>query len=167
MSHPAEPARIISDADIGERPLWGRLVATSGGFDPIHPGHLSSIAAAAALGDTLVVIVNGDSFLTSKKGRPFQDLATRCAIVSYVRGVDLVYGFEIEDDPTVNVALERLRPDVFAKGGDRTDASNIAEWQTCQRLGIEIVTGVGLDKEWASSDLLAAWGRWYASRPST
>ena len=64
------------------RPGMGKIVATSGGFDPIHPGHISCFIESKEYGDTLVVIVNGDAFLTAKKGRPFQDLETRCLIVS-------------------------------------------------------------------------------------
>lgn len=94
----------------------GKIVATSGGFDPIHPGHISSLRASAAYGDVVVVIVNGDAFLAAKKGKPFQDLATRSLIVSAIRGVDYVVPFEIENDTTVREALRRLRPAVFTKG---------------------------------------------------
>src|SRR5215469_11016113 len=97
----------------------GVVVATSGGFDPIHPGHVSCIVESKQYGDTLVVIVNGDDFLANKKGKPFQDLATRAAIVSGIRGVDYVVTFEIKDDPTVAVALRAVRPAIFTKGGDR------------------------------------------------
>ena len=58
----------------------GRIVATSGGFDPIHPGHASCLIESKKLGDTLVVIVNGDGFLRNKKGKAFQDLETRCLL---------------------------------------------------------------------------------------
>lgn len=135
----------------------GKIVATSGGFDPIHPGHISSIRDAKKLGDTLVVIVNGDEFLRAKKGKPFQDLATRCAIVSGIMDVDYVIPFEIENDQTVCVALERIKPHVFAKGGDRIDEKSIPEWEVCSRHNISIVSGVGADKEWSSSWFLKDW----------
>jgi cytidyltransferase-like protein len=127
----------------------GRIVATSGGFDPIHPGHISSLQASAGFGDVVVAIVNGDAFLRAKKGRSFQDLGTRCLIVP----------FEIDGDPTVREALLRLRPNVFTKGGDRVDARTIPEWDVCQELGIEVVTGVGADKQWSSSWFLDAWSQ--------
>lgn len=142
----------------------GRIVATSGGFDPIHPGHISSIQDSGRFGDCVVVVVNGDSFLAAKKGKPFQDLATRCAIVSAVRGVDYVIPFDIDDDPTVREALRSLRPDVFAKGGDRVDHTSIPEWDVCQELGIEVVSGVGADKEWSSSWFLEDWTRYVLDR---
>ena len=139
------------------RPNLGKVVATSGGFDPIHPGHISCIVESKQYGDTVVVIVNGDSFLTAKKGRPFQNMETRCLIVSGIQGVDYVVPFEIENDQTVSKALELLKPDIFTKGGDRIDEKTIPEWETCERLGIEIVSGVGHDKKWSSSWFLKSW----------
>jgi cytidyltransferase-like protein len=139
-----------------ERPA-GRIVATSGGYDPIHPGHITSIQESHRYGDVVVVVVNGDAFLRSKKGRAFQDLETRCLIVSALQGVDFVVPFEIENDSTVCAALRQLRPNVFTKGGDRSDQEAIPEWGVCQELGIEIVSGVGDDKRWSSSWFLNAW----------
>lgn len=141
-----------------DRPA-GRIVATSGGFDPVHPGHISSVQESARYGDVVVVIVNGDAFLTAKKGRPFQDLETRCLIVSALRGVDYVVPFEIEGDQTVREALRQLRPHVFAKGGDRVDEKSIPEWEICQEIGAEVITGVGLEKKWSSSWFLEAWAQ--------
>ncbi len=165
-------ARIVELAEFEEvRGDLGTIVCTSGGFDPLHPGHASCIVESKKFGDTLVVVVNGDGFLAAKKGRPFQDLATRCRIVACLRGVDFVVPFEIEDDPTVCEALRRIRPHVFTKGGDRTDARIIAEWQTCREHGIRIESGVGLAKEWSSSDVLQEWGEFWAEthprRPSS
>lgn len=158
-------AEIVSFEEIDRRrAALGRIVCTSGGYDPIHPGHATCLVESKKHGDTLVVLVNGDAFLRAKKGKPFQDLATRCHIVACVRGVDLVVPFEIEGDPTVREGLRRVRPHVFTKGGDRTDPSNIPEWPVCQELGIEVVTGVGLAKEWSSSDFLREWGEFWLAR---
>jgi len=145
--------------------ITGSIVATSGGFDPIHPGHASCLLASkdaveADCGerpDLLVVIVNGDAFLRNKKGAAFQDVATRCRIVSTMRGVDVVVPYESETDMTVEGALRAIRPRWFTKGGDRTDKTNIAEWPLGEEIGFDIVTGVGLDKDWSSSDMLARW----------
>ena len=139
----------------------GRIVCTSGGFDPLHPGHATCIVDSKQYGDTLVVVVNGDGFLRRKKGRPFMDLQTRCMIVSCLRGVDYVIPFEIEDDQTVIEALKRIRPHVFTKGGDRQDYSNIPEWSVCQELGIQLIPQVGMPKYWNSSDFLSEWGRFW------
>jgi cytidyltransferase-like protein len=152
-------ARIMSFEQFeADRPS-GRIVATSGGFDPIHPGHISSLQESARYGDVVVAIVNGDAFLTAKKGKPFQDLETRCLVVSAIRGVDVVVPFEIEGDLTVREALRRLRPHVFTKGGDRIDHTTIPEWEVCEQLGIEVVSGVGDDKRWSSSWFLDDWVR--------
>lgn len=141
---------------LGEK--MGKIVCTSGGFDPIHPGHATCLVESKKHGDTLVVVVNGDTFLKNKKGKAFQDIDTRCAIVSCIRDVDYVIPFEIDNDQTVCEALRRIKPHVFTKGGDRTDMTNIPEWKVCQEFGIEVVSGVGLAKKWSSSDFLKDWG---------
>jgi cytidyltransferase-like protein len=153
-------AKILSFEEFNKiRKSLGTVVATSGGFDPIHPGHISIIQESKKYGDCVVVIVNGDGFLKAKKGKPFQDLETRCMIVSSVRGVDFVIPFEIENDQTVNVALEKLKPDIFTKGGDRIDETSIPEWETCKKYNIRVVSGIGLPKSWSSSDLLKNWSK--------
>ncbi len=151
-------AKIVSMKEIAAlRANLGTIVMTSGGFDPIHPGHISCITESKKHGDTLVVVVNGDAFLRAKKGKPFQDLATRSMIVSAIRGVDYVVPFEVEGDTTVIQALETIKPHIFTKGGDRVDEKTIPEWDTCQRNGTKIVTGIGLDKKWSSSWFLKDW----------
>lgn len=158
MDHPFKPAPIVDFGYIeAHRGSLGKIVCTSGGYDPVHPGHLSVIAESKRFGDTMIVIVNGDAFLRQKKGKPFQDLETRCRIVSYARGADYVVPFEIEGDPTVREAIRRLRPHVFTKGGDRCSPETIPEWGICQELGVTIETGVGEPKNWSSSDFLAKW----------
>lgn len=158
MADAIRPAPIVCFEEIdAQRSQLGKIVCTSGGYDPIHPGHLSCIAASKAFGDTLVVIVNGDGFLTRKKGKPFQDLETRCRIVSYALGVDFVVPFEIEEDMTVREALRRLKPHVFTKGGDRCSPETIPEWGVCAELGIAVETGVGEPKNWSSSEFLKKW----------
>jgi bifunctional ADP-heptose synthase (sugar kinase/adenylyltransferase) len=118
---------------------------------------MSVITESKRFGDTVIVIVNGDAFLCAKKGRPFQDIQTRCRIVSYARGTDLVVPFEIDCDMTVREALRRIRPHVFTKGGDRCSPETIPEWDICQKIGITIETGIGEPKLWSSSDFLAKW----------
>lgn len=153
-------AQIISLREFAKlRPKLGKVVATSGGFDPIHPGHISCIINSKKYGSTLVVIVNGDQFLAAKKGHPFQNLETRSLIVSGIAGVDYVIPFEIKNDQTVNKALAAIRPDVFTKGGDRADKESLPEWETCQKHGIKIVFGVGEDKKWSSSWFLEGWDK--------
>ena len=170
--------RLLEPGPFGEAPIFdvegfaairdridGVICATSGGFDPIHPGHASCLLAskdhvertAGVRPDLLVVIVNGEGFLRNKKGAAFQDLRTRAQVVACLRGVDAVVTYESETDMTVEGALRAIRPRFFTKGGDRTDMTNIAEWPLGQEIGFEIVTGVGRDKDWSSSDMLARW----------
>jgi cytidyltransferase-like protein len=139
------------------RSLEGTLILTSGGYDPLHPGHISCIVDSKTHGDLLVVVVNGDWFLDHKKGKHFMDLKTRSEIMSAIIGVDFVVPFEIKNDTTVNVALETIVPDIFTKGGDRVDATTIPEWSTCEAHGIEIITGVGDSKTHSSSNILEDW----------
>jgi cytidyltransferase-like protein len=137
--------------------LEGTLILTSGGYDPIHPGHISCIVDSKQYGDLLVVVVNGDWFLDHKKGKHFMNLQMRSEIVSAIKGVDFVVPFEIENDTTVNVALETILPDVFTEGGDRSDIETIPEWDICEANGIEIITGVGDSKIHSSSNILEDW----------
>lgn len=157
-----KPAPIISFEEFeqlrkADATALGTIVCTSGGYDPIHPGHVSCMSESKAFGDTLVVIVNGDTFLKNKKGKPFMDIQTRCHLVSYIRGVDYVIPFEIEHDQTVIQALKKLRPHIFTKGGDRIDEKSIPEWNTCVEHDIKIISGVGHKKIWSSSDFLKEW----------
>lgn len=160
-----EPAKIISfeEFDLIKGSL-GKIVCTSGGFDPIHPGHITCIHQSKNHGDTVVVVVNGDNFLNNKKGKPFMDLKTRCHIVSYIKGVDYVIPFEIENDSTVTEALKKIKPHVFTKGGDRIDEKSIPEWGVCEEHGIEVISGVGHRKDWSSSDFLKDWGEFWKNR---
>lgn len=134
------------------------VVVTSGGFDPLHIGHLRCIQAANELGDAavLIVVVNGDGFLTRKKGRPFMPHAERMEIIDGLRGVDFVVGWD-DGSQTVSGALEIIRPTIFAKGGDRSEAKLVPEFEVCERIGCKVVFGVGgTEKVQSSSTLIAS-----------
>jgi cytidyltransferase-like protein len=153
-------AKIMSPQQFAKlRPKLGKIVVTSGGFDPIHPGHISLIIQSKKFGDTLAVIVNGDEFLSAKKGRPFQNLETRCLIVSGIKNVDYVIADEIEEDMSVNKALKIIKPHVYTKGGDTVDPETIREWDVCQENGTKVIFGVGEDKKWSSSWFLKDWDK--------
>ena len=131
-------------------------VAVSGGFDPIHLGHLNLLKAARALGDRLVVIVNNDSWLKKKKGFVFMPEAERAAILAAIRWVDEVVTTKHPQNPedmSVCAELEALKPDIFANGGDRK-ADNIPEYNLCQKLGIQMEFNVGGGKVQSSSELV-------------
>jgi len=130
-----------------------RIVAVSGGFDPLHVGHVRMIQAASGLGTKLVVIVNGDEFLMRKKGYVFMPLSERMEIIRALRGVDEVVA-AIDTDQTVCQTLRMVKPHVFANGGDRKDAAGIPEADVCRELGIEMVFNVGGGKVQSSSELV-------------
>ena len=128
------------------------IVAVSGGFDPIHIGHIRYFKAAKKLGDKLVVILNSDKFLKRKKGFVFMPFKERKEVIEAIKGVDEVMEC-IDKDQSVCKTLTELKPDIFAKGGDRI-ASNILEKTVCERLGIKMVFRVGGGKVQSSSELL-------------
>ncbi len=131
------------------------VVAVSGGFDPVHMGHVRLFSEAKKLGDKLVVILNGDSWLIRKKGRLFMKAKERAGIVAALKPVDEVYIYNsLKDD--VCGALRKIRPDIFANGGDRK-AANIPEYDLCEELGIRMVFNVGGGKTQSSSKLLKDW----------
>jgi cytidyltransferase-like protein len=130
------------------------IVATSGGYDPIHLGHIQCMELAKQLagdGGKLVVIVNTDEFLIRKKGYAFMPLKERIGIVQALRCVDEVVTC-IDKDQSVSETLRMLKPNIFAKGGDR-HAGEIPESTVCKECGIEIIDGLG-DKIQSSSWLV-------------
>lgn len=131
-----------------ERPT----VMVSGGFDPVHVGHIRMILEAAEYGD-VIVIANTDSWLFRKKGFIFMEWDRRAEILNAIKGVVLVDSVD-DSDGTVCEAIRRLKPTYFANGGDR-GRSNTPEQTVCEELGIELLWGIGGDyKADASSDLV-------------
>jgi len=128
------------------------VVAVSGGFDPIHVGHIRYFQAAKKLGDRLLVILNTDEWLMKKKDYVFMPYEERAEILLALECVDEVVP-QIDKDETVRTTLFVYRPDIFAKGGDRT-FNNIPEAEVCEKYGIMLVTGVGGNKVQASSKLV-------------
>jgi cytidyltransferase-like protein len=132
-----------------------KKVVVSGGFDPIHVGHVRYIQAASELPGKLVVLVNGDSFLLRKKGYVFMPLAERMEVVAAISGVDYVVPWE-SDSQDVSDALAILLPNVFAKGGDRSgpEMMDRNELDVCTKLGIDVVYGIGGEKIQSSSKMV-------------
>lgn len=127
------------------------IVAVSGGFDPIHPGHVEYIEHAARFGDVHVYL-NTDAWLMRKKGFVFMELPQRARILWALKGVTLVIPAE-DDDGTVCKTIQTFKPDFFAKGGDR-GPDNTPEAELCSHLGIEVLYEIGGDKVESSSDLV-------------
>ena len=128
-----------------------KLIAVSGGFDPIHKGHIRMIREAAKHGE-VVVILNSDDWLERKKGYKFMDFEERSYIAGSIKGVSIVTGVD-DSDGTVCEALRRVKPDAFANGGDRYN-TNTPEMSVCEELGIEMVYNVGGGKVRSSSHLV-------------
>jgi D-beta-D-heptose 7-phosphate kinase/D-beta-D-heptose 1-phosphate adenosyltransferase len=130
------------------------IVAVSGGFDPLHVGHVRYFREAKKLGNYLVVLLNSDRFLREKKGYVVMPFEERREILEALKPVDEVVAV-IDTDDTVARTLEAVKPSVFAKGGDRTRKNMPpAEVEVCQRLGIRMVFGVGGGKIRSSSWLI-------------
>ena len=131
------------------------VVAVCGGFDPIHIGHVRHLKEAKALGDELVVILNSDAWLKKKKGYVFMRWKERKEILESIRFVDRVIPYIETPDGSVAETLKELKPDIFAKGGDRTPENMPrAEISICRKLGIKLVYGVGGNKVQSSSWLV-------------
>jgi len=128
-----------------------KIVVASGYFDPLHIGHLEYLEKARKLGNKLIVIINNDFQTKMKKGFVFMSQEDRMKIIKALKYVDDVF-LSIDNDESVCKSLELLKPDIFAKGGDRK-INEIPETPICRKLGIEIVDGLG-EKIRASSDLI-------------
>jgi len=146
-----------------------KVVVVSGGFDPLHSGHISYLNQAKSLGDILVVGINSDEWLIRKKGRAFMTWHDRSRIVKELKSVDFVVSFDDSDDSAIRLidTVKKTWPNssiIFANGGDRT-AENIPEMSV---EGIEFAFGVGgetklnssstLLEEWKSPKTQRSWG---------
>lgn len=123
------------------------LVAVSGGFDPLHIGHVRMFREARALGNRLVVILNNDHWLRAKKGFVFMPEHERKEVLEALEHVDEVILTDHEPDDadrSVCRILKRIRPHIFANGGDRKpDGDPVPEVSLCEELGITLAYNVG------------------------
>ncbi len=155
-------------------------VAVSGGFDPLHIGHVRMFEEARKLGDKLVVILNNDNWLRDKKGFSFMSEKERAEMILSYPHVDKVVitahaPGEFYEDKSVVRELRALRPAIFANGGDRKpDGDPVPEVTLCEELGIKLVYNVGYggkvqSSSWMIRDATRAfartvrpWGEFYA-----
>lgn len=145
------------------------IVLITGGFDPLHSGHLAYIEAARELGDILIVGANSDAWLQRKKGRAFMPLTERTAILRAIRGVDFVIDFD-DSDGSAKHAIRMVRQSypqdhiIFANGGDRT-TENIPEMDAADN-NMEFQFGIGgTNKANSSSWILEEWKAPKTRRP--
>jgi D-beta-D-heptose 7-phosphate kinase/D-beta-D-heptose 1-phosphate adenosyltransferase len=128
-----------------------KIICVSGGFDPVHIGHLRMIQEASKYGH-VVAIVNSDDWLMRKKGYIFMPFDERCEILEGFVATGETTNVD-DRDGTVCEALRRIKPDYFANGGDRK-TDNTPEMDVCEELGIEMLWGVGGGKIQSSSNLV-------------
>ena len=134
-----------------DQPSDKPTIMVSGGFDPVHAGHIRMIRAAAKYGD-VIVVANSDKWLNDKKGFVFMDFEQRSEILNSIKGVILVSHVD-DSDGTVCEAIKRLKPDYFANGGDR-GKHNTPEQNVCDELGIQMLWSIGGDEKVAASSEL-------------
>lgn len=138
-----------------------KLVLITGGFDPVHSGHIEYINAAKSIGDFLFVGLNSDDWLIRKKGKPFMPWHERHIVLANLRSVDECFAFDDSDNTAIDAirVIREQNPEhtiIFANGGDRTK-ENIPEMK-CGIDNVEFVFGVGgTDKINSSSWILKNW----------
>lgn len=134
------------------------VVAVSGGFDPVHIGHVRMFNEAKKLGHELVVILNNDNWLRAKKGYVFMSECERKEIIEAFDAVDRVIISSHPEDPSdmsVCDDLKMLKPYIFANGGDRTDR-NVPEIPLCKEIDCMMVYNIGQGGKVQSSSWLVA-----------
>jgi len=153
-----------------------KVVLVTGGFDPLHSGHIAYFKAARELGDHLIVGVNSDAWLTRKKGRPFMPFEERAAIIKELACVDEVIAFKDDDDSAcaaIGLVLSTKSAKwklVFANGGDRTNTTTPEYKLYGDHTDIEFAFGVGGENkvnssswildEWKTQKTERDWGYW-------
>jgi D-beta-D-heptose 7-phosphate kinase/D-beta-D-heptose 1-phosphate adenosyltransferase len=125
-----------------------KVAIVSGGFDPLHVGHVELINRARKISDGVIVILNTDEFLIKKKGKPFMKFEERKTILENLRSVNLVIKC-VDKDQTVCETLRQLaklrdgEELFFCNGGDRNDPNNAPEHKVCEEIGIKTVYDLG------------------------
>ena len=143
-----------------------KVSIVSGGFDPVHSGHINLMLAARELGDQLIVLLNSDEWLSRKKGRPFMNFFERKMVLENLWFVDYVLDFDDSDNSAVDglekvVSMYKQKDDLyFCNGGDRNSLDDIPEKGVP---GIQLKFGVGGDTKINSSSKLV---NEYFSRPA-
>ena len=142
----------MKNNEVTPKPTPYTTVCVSGGFDPVHIGHLRMIQEASKFGN-VIVIVNSDDWLMRKKGYIFMPYEERCEILEGFTATSSTTHVD-DSDNTVCEALRRIKPDYFANGGDRK-TNNTPEMDVCEELEIEMLWGVGGGKIQSSSTLVS------------
>jgi len=137
------------------------VIICTGGFDPIHSGHVRYLTEAKSIANVLIVGVNSDAWLTRKKGKNFMPYSERVSVVGALGVVDQVLAFD-DSDNSANDCIRQvitMYPNdniIFANGGDRV-VGNIQEFEFCVNANVAIITNIGGAKVTSSSLLLQQW----------
>ena len=139
-----------------------KVVLVTGGFDPLHSGHIEYFKEAKKLGDKLIVAVNSDEWLIRKKGKPFMPFEERCAIIKELSVVDKVIGFNDSDDSACQAIFHTMSTNtgkiIFANGGDRTNTTTPEYTTYGDHPQVEFAFGIGGEnKANSSSWILEEW----------
>jgi len=144
-----------------------KIIVVSGGFDPIHSGHIEYFKSAKSIGDKLIVALNSNSWLEKKKGKFFMPFDERKSIIESIKYVDEVIGFDDDKKGSCINALEKIKkfyPNdkiFFANGGDR-NKENIPEMIVSD---VNFIFSVGGDnKKNSSSWILNKWQYYFEER---
>ena len=143
---------------------WSKnVIIVSGGFDPVHKGHMRMFREAANLGHQVIVGLNSDEWLTRKKGKPFMGWDERAEILECCKFVNQVLPMDDSDDTASDIIFKVCKlynnedfNIYFANGGDRK-VGNVPELSTCKRLKVVMLWGIGGGKIQSSSDLTTNW----------
>ena len=150
------------------------VVLVTGGFDPLHSGHIAYFKEARKLGKKLVVGVNSDEWLVRKKGKPFMLFEERCAIIKELSVVDKVIGFDDSDGSACQAIFQTMSTNtgkiIFANGGDRTNTTTPEYSTYSDHPQVKFAFGVGgehkanssswLLDEWKTQKTERDWGYW-------
>jgi len=151
------------------------IVLVTGGFDPLHPGHIEYFKAAKELGDELHVGLNSDEWLSRKKGRPFMKFKDRASIIESLSIVDRVIAFDDNDDSACGAIYKTMATSgtikiIFANGGDRTNTTTPEYKIYGDHPDVEFAFGVGGENkmnssswildEWKTQKTERDWGYW-------
>jgi len=136
------------------------IVVVSGGFDPVHKGHVRMFNTAKEIGHKVIAGANSDGWLVRKKGKAFMNFAERAEILRSFRSIDEVMAFNDDDDSAINllVRVQTMYPEctiAFANGGDRVK-NNTPESGFCSAYKIDMLWNTGGEKIQSSSDLINA-----------
>jgi len=151
--------KLKTDSPLENYEKKNKIVMVSGGFDPLHLGHLIHFKEAKKLGDKLIVVIDGDSYVINKKGKIFMPVEDRKAIIEELKCVDEVIALE-KDKTNISEAILKIKPNILAKGGDVISLEKFSEEEieACRNVGCLMLFNVGgSEKIRSSSDLLKKW----------